>query len=308
MANANRRALASFSARHFGVATLAHARSFGFTERQIEELVASGQWEHPYEQVYLFAGAPRSWQGNLLAACWAGGFRAAASHRSAAALHRLPGGRRSLVELTCPRWRRARHDGVRVHETNAIDIVDLTYVDAIPVSTPERTLLDLGAVCHESVVEMAVDSAENRGLVTVSGLRRALQRLGRPGRNGAGVLRRVLDQQYGRPAVPESEMETMLLQVLRRNGLPEPVPQYEVRDACGAFIARVDAAYPDLRIAIDYDSVKHHSGRKQLIVDSERRNRIWAAGWFPLTATVVDLKAGGVVLCGALAGARRRAS
>lgn len=258
--------------------------------------------------MYKTAGAPLSWNGRLLAACWAGGFRAAASHRSAAALHGLPGGRRNIVELTCPRWRRARHDGLHVHETNVIEAVDLMYVDSIPVSTPERTLLDLGAVCHPSVVEMAVDAAENRGLVTVSGLRRTVQRLGRPGRNGVGVLRRVLAEQYGRPAVPESEMETMLFQLLRRRGLPQPVAQFEVRDARGGLVARVDAAYPDLQIAIEYDSVKHHSGRHKLLADSERRNRLWAVDWFPMTATVTDLKAGGGTFLGALSGARRRAS
>jgi hypothetical protein len=183
---------------------------------------------------------------------------------------------------------------------------DLAFRDGIPVTTPERTLLDLGAVCHESVVEMALDAAEKDGLVTVSGLRRTLQRLGRQGRNGAGVLRRVLDLQYGRPAVPESEMETRLFQVLRRHGLPAPVAQYEIRDG-GAFIGRVDAAYPDLRIAIEYDSVEHHTGRRKILADSDRRNRLWAVGWFPITATVDDLKSGGAVVCAAIAKARRMA-
>ena len=300
--------LARVAAGQHSIFTFAHARLAGLTADQVHNRIATKQWIPLYEQSYAVAGVSISWKGHLLAACWAGGFRAAVSHRSAAALHGLPGGRRNIVELTCPRWRRARHDGLHVHETNVVEAVDLIYVDSIPVSTPERTLLDLGAVCHPSVVEMAVDAAENRGLVTVSGLRRTLQRLGRPGRNGAGVLRRILTQQYGRPAVPESEMETMLFQVLRRHGLPEPIPQYEVRDARGGLVARVDAAYPDLRIAIEYDSVKHHSGKHKLLADSARRNRLWAAEWLPLTATYPELRDGGARVCSAISGARRRAS
>ncbi|MBA2326678.1 MAG: hypothetical protein H0V95_08550 [Actinobacteria bacterium] len=92
-------------------------------------------------------------------------------------------GEAQLDEITCPRWQRARHEGLRVHETKALDPIDLTFRDGIPITTPERLLLDLGAVCHQSVVEMAVDSAEHGGLVTVSSMRRTLERLGRPGRN-----------------------------------------------------------------------------------------------------------------------------
>jgi hypothetical protein len=57
-----------------------------------------------------------------------------------------------MQEITCPRWRRARHDGLVVHETKAFDPVDAMVIDGIPVTTPQRTLLDLGAVSHESIV------------------------------------------------------------------------------------------------------------------------------------------------------------
>jgi hypothetical protein len=141
-------AIAAFAADHYGVLTLAHGHRLGLTRRQIDELVEPGQWLHRYENVYLVASTPRSWKGNLLAACWAGGFRAVASHRSAAALWGLAGGRRNLVEITCPRWRRARHDGVVVHETKVLGGPDITLLDKIPSTTPEVTLLGLAAVCQ----------------------------------------------------------------------------------------------------------------------------------------------------------------
>jgi len=299
--------LAEIAACQHAVFTSTHARLAGLTPAQIKHRIATKQWLVLHEYAYFLAGAPLSWRGKLLAACWAGGFRAVASHRSAAALWGLAGGRRGIVEITCPRWRRARHEGLCVHETKALDAVDLTIRDGIPVTTPERALLDLGAVCHQSVVEMAVDAAEAGGLVTPSSLRRTLERLGRQGRNGAGVLRAVLELHYGRSAVPESDMETMLFQVLRRNGLPAPVAQYEIRQG-GTFVACVDAAYPDLRIAIEYDSTKYHAGREKLVRDNERRNRLWSADWIPVTATVADLKSGGALICGAVRGARRRAA
>ena len=295
--------LFTFAADHHAVFKGAHARVCGLTDRQIEGRIAHGLWRHLYEDVYVAAGAPLTWKGAVLAACWAGGFRAAASHRSAAALWELAGGRRSIVEVTCPRWRRARHEGLVVHETKAFQGIDIVEVEGIPVTTPERTLLDLGAVCHESLVEMALDKAEHRGLVTRQSLHATLRRLARQGRNGAGTLRRLLVARAPERRSPESEMETALIQCLRRGGWPEPVPQYEIRQG-GALIARVDAAYPQWRIAVEYQSDEHHSGRRASERDNDRRLRIIAAGWFPVEATLPDVRNGGTRLSAALRAAR----
>lgn len=303
MARDRDQALAAFAAQHFSVFTLDHARITGLSSKEREHRLATGQWLVLYEDVYLVAGATRSWKGDLLAACWAGGFRAVASHRSAAALWDLAGARRSIQEITCPRWRRARHDGLVVHESKAFDPVDAVAIQGIPVTTPERTLLDLGAVCHESVVEMALDAAEKRELITLDSVRATVARLGRSGRNGVGTLRGLLDARSPDRKPTDSEMETLTLQVLRRMGFPEPTTQYEIRSG-GRFVATVDAAYPKWRVAIEYDSYKHHSGRKAIDRDSDRRNKVIGAGWIPVTATYADLQAGGPRLCAAIKGAR----
>ena len=295
--------LLEFAAKHHAVFRGAHARLCGLSDRQIEGRIELGLWRHLYVDVYIVAGSPLTWEGGLLAACWAGGFRAAASHRSAAALWKLAGGRKSMAEITCPRWRRAQHDGLVVHETKALASADITVVEGIPVTTPERTLLDLGAVCHPSVVEMALDSAENRGLVSNRSVQATLDRLSRQGRNGAGTLRELLTSRSARRRPPESEMETMLIQCLRRNGWPEPVPQHVIQQA-GAFVARVDAAYPQWRIAIEYQSDEHHGGQTARYRDNERRLRVIRAGWFPIEATLPDVCGGGARLCAALDAAR----
>jgi hypothetical protein len=195
-----------------------------------------------------------------------------------------------------------------VHESKAIAAIDCGVVDGIPVSSVPRTLLDLGAVCSRITVEMAVDNALRRELVSTSELRQTLKRLGRSGRNGTGVLRSILDERCGRGPT-ESERETLLLAVLRKNGLPPPVVQFEVRDG-GVFVARPDVAYPDVKIAIEYESYEHHTGKLALVRDSARRNRLVAAGWIVITATAADLQVGGHELCRAIraALAARRAT
>jgi len=152
---------------------------------------------------------------------------------------------------------------------------------------------------------MALDAAERRGLVTLSSVSATLTRLARSGRNGVRPLRGLLSAKSPGRAVPESEMETMMLQVLRRNGLPEPIPQFEIRNN-GQFVARVDAAYPDQRIALEYDSYQEHAGRLAHDRDTNRRARIIAVCWLPISVTATDLREGGTQLCSAIRGAWRR--
>ena len=299
------RDLAAHAAVQHGLVRLDQIDALKVNEEQRRWRLQTGRWEIRFDGVYRIAGSPVTWKGELLAACWAGGVRAAASHRSAAALWELPGGRQDLTEITCPRWRRARHHSLVLHESLAFDPADRTVVDGIPVTTVERTLLDLGAVSPR-VVEMALDTALRRDLVSIESLRALLKRVGRRGRNGTGVLRGILDERAPGRAVPESVRETQLVQALRAYGLDEPVPQYEIRDH-GRFVPRVDLAYPEEKVAIEYDSYEHHTGRDALVRDSARRNRIMAAGWQLFVATAPDLATGATTLCAAIADARRHA-
>jgi very-short-patch-repair endonuclease len=114
-------------------------------------------------------------------------------------------------------------------------------------------------------------------------------------------MRAVLDEWDPALRPTESDMETLLMQTLSDAGWPRPVPQYEVFDRNGLFVARVDAALPDLRIAIEYDSMQEHSDEFQLTRDGRRRNRIVGAQWRVLTARYRDLKNGGSELLDSIA-------
>jgi hypothetical protein len=279
----------------------------GFSQRQCDLRVERGEWVRLFESVYRIAGAPLTWRGRLLGTALAGGPHAVASHRSGAAIWGTGGGDQQIQEILCPRWRRSRHDTLIVHESKALDARDVTVVDAIPVTTVERTLLDLGAVRHPLTVERAVEAALRMELTTLPALRSTLRRVGRQGRNGAGVLRRILDERDPDRRLTESEMEMRMLQVLRANGLPLPVVQFEIWSQ-GRFIARVDAAYPDLRIALEYESFEWHMGKSAHIRDNARRNAIVGAHWAPISVTWDDLRTGGQNVCSDIIRARHRAA
>jgi very-short-patch-repair endonuclease len=288
----------------YGVFTLAQTAAIGFSRDQRQVRLAAGRWRSPYPGVYRIAGLPVSWQARVLAACWGARGLAAASHRSAAEVRGMPGGGRGFVEITCHRWRRAKAHGLVVHETRLLREQDLEIVAGIPVVTVEQTLLGLAAVTSKARVEIALDHALRKEMTTPTRLEQFVREKSRQGRNGIGVLRTLLQELDPLARLPESAMETRLKQILRRHGFPTPQFQYEIWHE-GRFVARVDAAYPELRIAIEYDSYEHHTGKLALVRDTDRRNRLLRIGWPTVTFTAADIRSDGGDAIEALRAARR---
>ena len=80
------------------------------------------------------------------------------------------------------------------------------------------------------------------------------------------------------PCAPTgSAAEIELERLLVGGGLPRPDRQVAVSH--GGRTIYVDFAYPDRRLAIEFDSLRWHSGRARLDNDAERRNLLQAAGW-----------------------------
>lgn len=65
---------------------------------------------------------------------------------------------------------------------------------------------------------------------------------------------------------------------IRPAGVPVPVTQHVVLDAAGAFVARLDMAWPDELVAREYDSIAFH-GPDRIEADEARRQRLEALGW-----------------------------
>jgi very-short-patch-repair endonuclease len=299
------RQIAAHAALHDGVFTLADAKAAGLSRCQIRERVAL-DWIVCHEGVFRIAGTPESWRGRMRAAVSAAAPHGALSHRSGAAFYELPGRTIEFAELTCPRWLRARHPGVVVHETSRLSEIDVRTVDGIRVTSPERTVVDLASIfVSPRFLETVIQSARRQRLITHESMTETFARNARRGRRGIRALRTALELWDPESRATESEMETLLVQVLRRHGYPELVTQFEVFDEGGVFVARVDAALPESRITIEYDSMQEHSDEFQLARDAARRNRIVAAGYAHLTARHRDLVSGGDQLAVAIAAIRR---
>jgi very-short-patch-repair endonuclease len=293
-----------FAADHHGVFAIFCFDAHPIAHHHRQRRLSAGRWVELYPGVYRIGGAPPTWRGDLLAACWAGGPRAVVSHRAAAALWDLPG-RREEVEITCPRWRRTQKDGeLVVHESRLLTVEDVTLLDAIPCTTVERTVFDLAAVVGPRTLDLAIDSALRRELTTIPELIALGARVAKRGRAGSARYRAALADRDPAATLPESAPERILAEALVRHGLPRPVHQFVVTNPLGAFVARVDLAYPDDRILIEYESYAHHTGKVALARDSARRNAIIGSGFTVLTATAEDLRDEGTRLAIAIRRAR----
>jgi hypothetical protein len=280
------RALSALAHQQHGIFTRAQATSLGLTAGQINWRVRAGVWVVVDYGVYRASSTPSSWHQRLLAACLAG--PAVASHRSAGRLWHLPGCDDSMIEVTAVRHLRRHARDVTWHESRHLDGRDVTIREGVPVTSVDRTIIDLAAVVPESQLLAALDDACRRNLTSchrVAGRARELHSR----RRGQGRLRRVLEHRLDGDPVPESVLETEFDALVRSLGLPEPVRQHEVR-LLGGRRARIDFAYPSEQVAVEIDGARHHACVGDWHDTLLRQNELAALGWIVLRFTVRDLR------------------
>ena len=272
----------------YGVFSREQALSLGATRSLMQRRVQYGRWEEPYSGVYRIAGTPRTRRQTLLVACMFWGTGACVSGRSAGWLWQLTETLIDQTEIIVPRGRKRTHHDHIIHRCN-LDPSDITVVDAIPVTTPARTIIDLAGLVSKELLEEALDEAIRRGRTTPAQVRWLLFRTSPRGRQGIGTLRSLLDARRRSADVPASPLETRLLRAMMRGGLPKPELQHEVRDG-HRLVAIVDFAFPALKIAIEADGYRWHSGRARWQHDLNRRNKLTALGWRVIHITWNDLE------------------
>ncbi|MET7971044.1 DUF559 domain-containing protein [Micromonospora sp. NPDC005305] len=187
------------------------------------------------------------------------------------------------VTVLLPRAARMRpHPRVR-QVRSVLPGTDRTRFAGLPVTTALRTAFDLGRQGPRVDALVAVEALLHRRVVKLPAL--CAYAAARPGWPGATLLREVLA--LAEP-LSESPMETRLRLLLLDAGLGPLTAQHDVRDATGRFVARVDLAWPALRVAVEYDG-DHHRERAHFRQDVARLNALRAAGWLVLRFTADDV-------------------
>jgi very-short-patch-repair endonuclease len=186
-----------------------------------------------------------------------------------------------VTVLRPEQWPWSGPRGLRVHRT-VLSTEDVVVVDDIPMTSALRTAWDVAALVPLATAVAALDAMVRAGHVTTPQLEVMAQQ--GTGRFGVTRLRRAVPLVDPRAeSAPESKVRVALVMA----GL-EPVPQHEVW-LDGRFLARVDLAWPDARVALEYEGAYHFNGT-QIVRDDARIQRLVAAGWIVVRVSAIDLR------------------
>jgi very-short-patch-repair endonuclease len=202
----------------------------------------------------------------MLAAVLACGDDALLSHRSAAELWGLSQTKHETVEVTALRGR--RRTGIGFHEAG-VHADERTMVDAIPITTVERTLLDLAEVADERTLRIAFEEAERLRRLDMGALEAVLAR--GYGRRGLKPLKPLVEDARG--PVTRSPLEDRVVELCRQHGLPLP------RTNAIVLGREVDAFWPDQRLMVEADGFEFHGHRAAFERDRARDAAMQAAGY-----------------------------
>ncbi|HEV2776716.1 MAG TPA: hypothetical protein VGV90_14065 [Solirubrobacteraceae bacterium] len=194
-----------------------------------------------------------------MAAVLAGGPGAVLSHHAAAYLLKLLRGLPPRPEITITTADR-RRPGIVIHRVGALHPRDVCVVDAIPMTTVPRVLLDLAPslepadltrACHEAWVHHRVTPEIVEGCIARN-----------PHKKGAAKLRRALGSD-----VTLSKLEDLFLALLKAHGVPLPRTNIDVRGD------KVDCHWERHGLTVELITFRYHATRHGFETDNERRRR-----------------------------------
>ena len=263
--------VARIAAGQHGVISTAQLASCGLSGQAITLRSRNGQLHRVHRGVYAVGSIPLTLEARFMAAVLAGGERAVLSHFAAAALWGLLAWEERHPEVTVVGWATGRRQGLRVHRARRLDARDVKRKDAIRVTSPARTLLDLAGAITPVALRRAIRQALGDRLVTVAQLAGVLTRAN--GHRGAGALAAVITDCL----VPTSSaLEDALLDLLADAGLPAPEVNRPL--ALDGRTVVADLRWPERRLVVEADGAAWHDNPIARADDAERQALLEAHG------------------------------
>ncbi|MGV0786916.1 hypothetical protein ABQF33_08345 [Mycolicibacterium sp. XJ2] len=183
-----------------------------------------------------------------------------------------------LHVLNPPGSRLRSSDGLVVHRREG---APLGVVDGRPATTPAWTAVEVARSQRRPRALATLDAALRSGFCSRAELWRAA--VAQAGRRGIVAVRELIALADARS---ESPMESEARLAMIDGGLPTPELQYEVIDGNGE-LRRLDFAWPDVHVAVEYDGVDWHSDPEAMRRDRRRSAALLDVGW-AVTAIVFD--------------------
>jgi very-short-patch-repair endonuclease len=171
-----------------------------------------------------------------------------------------------------------------VHEGTAADD-EWGLIDAIPVTSPFRTVFDLAAILDKRGLERAMHEAEVRGVRDRVSLPMLLERY--PGRRGTRKLRALLESPEP-VGITRNDFEEGFLVLVDAHGLPRP--RMNAHLALRGRFFEIDALWERERLAVELDSRGVHGTKKRFESDRQRDRVLIAEGYRTMHVTWRQLR------------------
>jgi hypothetical protein len=152
------------------------------------------------------------------------------------------------------------------------------------LTTPAWTAIEVGRGLERPRALATLDAALRSGTCDSRELYVAAEQ--QAGRRNVAIVRDLIP--LARPGA-ESPMESEARLVMLDGGLPEPVLQYEIVDRDGR-LWRVDFAWPEQRVIVEYDGFDWHSSRQHLLRDRQKRAALQELNWRVLSIVSDDVR------------------
>lgn len=259
----------------------------GLNPKQITRRVASGRLHVVHRSVYALVDGPLGLTQLAVAACLAVP-DGVVGHCNAGSLHGLRGVPPRRVEMVVPPGRHPSVSGVLFRRSNLMPEHHVEqWANGIRVTTPARTIYDLGGVMDEAAHRNLVTDAVNRGIVTLDELAAIGRELSGRGRPGSAAHHRLAATEPSRLVGVMSEGELRLGEALREIGLGA-VRQHPLRLPSGRPV-RLDLAVPERKLSIEVDHPEWHATPEGLQRDHSRDNELTLMRWERLRFTTDDV-------------------
>jgi very-short-patch-repair endonuclease len=263
----SRHLMAEIAREQRGHISYAQLLTAGFTADQIRTLQTDGTLHRIHHGVYAVGHLAAIPLGPEAAAILAFQGRAALSHLTALRLYGLlPAEHEAVVDVTIRREGSAhRRRGIRVHRSRTLTDRQIRSLAGLPVTRPERALLDSAPLLTEHQLGRAFDEAIARRLTSYTKLAELVGRhLGHPGQAKLAAL--VKQRRF--PTVTESEAEDRFLALIAEAGLPAPRTQVQMHGF------RIDAYWPQARFAVEIDGFQWHNRTKTSFERDRRKQQV----------------------------------
>ena len=174
--------------------------------------------------------------------------------------------------------------GVRGHRTISLPDHDRTRLGHVPITTPERTFVDVCGKLPSKLLGLAGDDLLRRKVLVLPRLVRCVEQVPVSGRRKIRPMRLFLAERVDGYDPGGSEPELDVGRVLRRANV-EPMPVQQFRVVVEGHTYKLDYAWSHVRHAYEYQGLDIHGRPSAVVHDSDRTCRLQRAGWtiWPVT-------------------------